>query len=976
MSHPQSGLGVPIRVDLDNACVWRGAQRIALRPKDCDVLRVLVERPGQLVSKGALLEAGWPQTFVDEAVLKNSIRRLRQALGDKARQPRFIETVHRHGYRLQQPLSVVDEPPSQSPAPASSAQGLRPIVGRETELARLHRWLRTAQGGIRQEVFVTGEAGAGKTTLVDQFVETVRHDPALWVGQGQCLDHYGAGEAYLPVFEALGRLGRGPNGPSLIACLSQYAPTWLAQMPSLLRPAEFETLQRRVIGATRERMLRELADALEVLTIERTLLLILEDLHWSDPSTLDVLALFARRREPARLLIVGTYRPEEITIQHHPLHAVIQDLRIHQQSAELPLSLLSQSAIEDYLVQRFPGASFPEATLQQLCQRTEGNPLFLVNVVDAWLAHGWLEEIEGQWIIQREAGLFREDVPDNLRQLVNYRLAQCTSDERRLLEVASVAGVEFASATVASGLGEPVEDVDRCCMDLAQRGLFLRSGSEHIWPDGTVAGGYEFIHALYQEVIYDLVPVARRVQAHQRLGQRLEIGYGEQVAEIAAALALHFEYGRDFNRTLNYLQQAALKALSMYANREAIGHLERALALVHHLPTQAERDANELAVLIALGPAVTATQGYGSEEVAGIYQRARALCQESGDTSQRFNVAHGMALLYRSRAEYNKALELGEELRTLAEQAPNPSYRFGAHLFLGSTRFFRGELRAAMTHFNTIITDDSDEVVTSIAYQHGLDLALQGLTTGAWALWILGYPDQAAQRIQRGLDIAYQFDDPFGLVRVFTFAGAIAHCQREAARAQEWAESLIAISSQQGFPFRLAQGQMLQGWALIAQGGSIDFINQMQHGLQIYFNTGSKLDVPYWLFQLADAYGIIGDIPQGLILIDEALSIVNEQQERYYEAELFRLKGDLLLKQADPNLQAAETCFQRALHSARQRVAKSWELRAAISLARLWQSQGKRQDAYDLLAPVYGWFTEGLNTADLIDAKALFDELA
>ena len=296
---------VPMRLDLANERLWYGDQARALRPKTFALLRYLVEHPGQLLTKAALLEAIWPETAVSEVVLSVCIRELRQALGDDAKTPHFIETVHRRGYRFigRLPLGDPSAPHSSAPAPPP------PLVGREHALQAMHRALATALTGVRQILFVTGEAGLGKTTLVDAFLTAVEGQGPLRIGRGQCLDHHGSGEAYLPVLEALERLCRGPEGPGLVKTLRHQAPTWVVQMPGLVSSAELEELQRRVLGSTRERMLRELAEALTVLTATQPLVLVLEDLHWSDYATLDVLAALARRREPARLLVLGTYRP-------------------------------------------------------------------------------------------------------------------------------------------------------------------------------------------------------------------------------------------------------------------------------------------------------------------------------------------------------------------------------------------------------------------------------------------------------------------------------------------------------------------------------------------------------------------------------------------------------------------------------------------------------------------------------------------
>ncbi|MCI0673822.1 MAG: AAA family ATPase, partial [Myxococcaceae bacterium] len=330
---------------------------VRLPPKVFAVLRLLVAQPGQLVTKEVLLQAVWPEAVVSEAVLTTCIAELRKILGETAQAPRFIQTVHRRGYRFVGHLPTV-APSALPPSPPSPSRATAPpplLVGRERELTHLHQWLERVWQGARQTVFLTGEAGLGKTTVVNAFVEEAAGAGDVWLARGQCIEHYGAGEAYLPVLEALGRLCRAPEGAPLLPVLEQHAPTWLAQMPALLSATALEAVQRRVVGATQKRMLRELAEAVEVLTVSRPLLLVLEDLHWSDYATLDLLTYLARWLGPSRLLILGTYRPVEALLRGHPLQTVKRELVLHGQAVELPLELLTAAEVARYLGLRCAG---------------------------------------------------------------------------------------------------------------------------------------------------------------------------------------------------------------------------------------------------------------------------------------------------------------------------------------------------------------------------------------------------------------------------------------------------------------------------------------------------------------------------------------------------------------------------------------------------------------------------------------------
>lgn len=359
------------------------------------------------------------------------------------------------------------------------------MIGRESELAQLQEWLADSVNGKRKIVFITGEAGIGKTAIIDALVEQVRQNCEPWIGRGQCVEHYGIGEPYLPVLEALGRLCRGPKGKQLIGLLNQHAPTWLIQMPALLGARELQALQAKLGRVTQERMLREMAEAIEVFTRECLLLLILEDLHWSDYSTVALLSALARRQEPARLLIIGAYRSAEVLSNGHPLRSLPQELQLHGYSHALPLVGLSQSAIADYVSRRFPHHQFPFQLAQFVYERTEGNPLFMVNVVDALERQAFLAQANEQWVLQRKLEKAEIGVPDTLKQMIEQHIEDCDETVVQILSAASVVGVEFSSAAVAAGLHQ------RCRAQhaaLESATLLITLAEKHNLPSRRAAG--------------------------------------------------------------------------------------------------------------------------------------------------------------------------------------------------------------------------------------------------------------------------------------------------------------------------------------------------------------------------------------------------------------------------------------------------------------------------------------------------------
>ena len=961
------------QLDPTNSCLRRAGREISLTPKAFAVLRYLVEHVDQLVTKDDLWRAVWTGVSVTDAALTVCMSEIRKALGDEAKNPRYIQTVHRRGYRFIAP--VTDQPMRRGVAQVPGRQfSNASFVGRESELRHLHQWLEKALTGERQIVFVTGEPGIGKTTLVEAFLEQTTANKDLRIGRGQCIEHYGLGEAYLPVLEALGRLCRHPQGARLIELLDRYAPTWLAQMPALLSATELEALQRKVTGATRERMLRELTEAIELITAEVSLVLLLEDLHWSDYSTLDWLAYLARRTEPARLLVLATYRPVELTMRGHPLNTVKQELQTHGKCKELPLTLLSEAAVVQYLRARF--AFLSRESLRELAhlvhQRTEGNPLFMVNMLDYLVAQEAIVQIDSRWRLRKDVREAEGGIPEGPKQMIMQQIEQLGSLDRQMLEAASVAGAEFAAAAVAAGLEIAVREAEERCQSLAGRGQFLRTVGVSQWPDGTVAASYRFIHALYQEVLYSGIPIGRCIDLHHRIGQREERAYGDRANEIAAELAAHFEQSRDYSAAIKYRQLAGENAARISAHHEAIKHFVRALELLSQHPSDgAERVERELFLQLAVGSALNAVKGWAAPEVERAFTRARQLCERLGDPPELFPALLGLWAMYYLRGELRKACDLAELLSRRAQSTQDPALLLYAYLALGDTSFSMGEWLLARKHLDLALSFYDRKGPILIGHDAGVNC----LSYMALVMWALGYPDQALEKSNAAIELAQVQSHPPSMAFAQGVAGYLRQYRREAHTAQEIAEGLIALSTEQGFAHWLAQGTITRGWAMGAQGHDEEGIAQILEGLAAFRAIGVEVLRPHALCLLAEAYTDTGLLDDGLDALAEAVAAADEHEVRHYEPEMHRLKGELLLRQDDFNVAEAQRCFERAIEIARKQSAKSFELRATISLAQLFATQGRRDEARAMLTEIYNWFTEGFDTADLKDARALLDEL-
>ncbi len=902
----------PFRLDLLNEQLWCEHQLVPLRPKTFAVLRFLVEHAGRLLTKEELLKGVWPDTRVSEGILKGYIRDLREVLGDNAQHPRFIETVPRRGHRFigqvvnrQHALgseTIAESRSQESESRTSFALTQHPalgtqrfLVGREKELATLHSLFEKALAGGRQIVFVTGEPGIGKTTLVEAFLLGIRGQ-GLGLGRGQCVEQHGAGEAYLPVLEALGRIGRAPGGEQFVAILQQHAPTWLVQMPALLSAEELETVQRRVVGATRERMLREMIEAIEAVTAQQPLVLWLEDLHWADASTVDWLAAIAQRGAPARLLVIGTYRPSDLSLSNHPLRAVKQELVAKGQSEELLLPFLSVENVGHYLAKRYSQPQFPAGLGAAVHRRTDGNPLFVVNMVEYLAAQGMIAERDGLWQLQTTMDEVGRGLPENLRQLINKHAERLSEEHQRLLEVASVVGVAFAAATVAAGLDLPVEYVEESCEGLVKRGQFLSAQEPYTLPDGTLCGRYTFQHALQQAVLYQRIPTLRQLRLHRRVGDYEERMHGARAQEIASELAVHFERGGDLTRAVQYRQHAGHNALRQHGYQEAIAHFRRGLDLLATFPDTPERRQQELALQIALGSPLQALQGYGSLEVEAVYTRARELSQQIGEASQLFPILRGLYVFYLLRGQIQTAHELGERLLGLAQKVQDPAFLLEAHFAVGQTLMFRGELVAAREHLERGIALYDPVQHHAHAFLYGQDPGVFCHVLVAWDLCSLGYPEQALARSQDALAVAEEVTHPLSLAAAQVFFALTHQFRREGPAAQEHAAAAIELSTQQGFPFFLAFGTVITGWALTEQGQIEKGITQMRQGLVAFRATGAELATVRFLALLAEAWGKAEQPEEGLQVLAEAFAAISKGGECDYEAELYRLKGELILQ--------------------------------------------------------------------------------
>ena len=899
----------------------RAGEACHLEPQVLGVLLHLIRHRDRVVPKTELLDEVWGNRFVTDSALTSRLKTARRAIGDTGREQRVIRTVHGRGYRF---VAPVEQRTTVAPPPAP--------VGRAWELERLTGLLDRAVAGERRVVFVTGEPGIGKTTVVDAFLASAR--PGVMVARGQCIEHRGTPEPYLPVFDALARLIKEDEA-AVVALLTRFAPSWLAQMPAVADPDELASLQRRALGATRERMLREVAGALEA---AGPLVLVLEDLHWADPSTVDLVEWLARRDTPARLLVVGTYRPADAAA--HPIGGTGAELRLRGLATELALAQLGPDDVRTLLERRLDSAELPGELGGLVHRRTDGVPLFAAQLTEAWIDDGVLAHRDGGWRLTEQDPPF----PAGLRRLVELQLERLGPADLAILEAAAVAGAEPATRTVAAAAGATEDEAEERCATLARHGRFLRAGDPVRWPDGTVSAGFGFLHDLYRDVLYDRVPAGRRARMHAAVAADLEAALGPDSRERVAELAAHLLHGRDDAKAVRYLQLAAEQALARSANQEAAEHLGNLLRVLERLPAGAERDQAEAAARLWLGPCLIATHGFAAAEVEDTYTRAVELCGRLGTPPLLPFALHGLAAVHEFRGRYHESEPLLERIHQLGDTGLVAE----ADELLACTTFHQGAFATSIAHAgNGLARHEREE-------DYGLYLAPFGehslVACHGWAAraeWFAGRPGRALDHADRGVEIAARH--PYSLSAAMMQRAFLQQHIGDRAATLRCADETLEVAAEHGFPFRGAQATIVRGWALGDAG-------ELRAGLTAYRATGAEMEVPYYLGMLAEILG--GD--EGLAVVDEALA-ASGTWPFFFQAELHRIRGDLLRDPAD-----AAGAYRAALAIATGQRAPSLVLRTTIRLCRAG-APGARDDLRAALGPVEG----GSGTPDVIEARAL-----
>ncbi|MGQ0528881.1 MAG: ATP-binding protein, partial [Panacagrimonas sp.] len=864
------------------------------------------------------------------------------------------------------------------------------LVGRQAELDRLHAALDKARHRRRQIVFVSGEAGIGKTALVGEFlaVATRRH-PGLLIGRGQCVERQGPAEAYLPVLDALGHLLREAADDQPFELLKRVAPGWLLQLPALIPADEYAALKRQAGGASHERVLRELAEALEHLSALHPVVLVLEDLHWSDTATLDLLDMLGRRVQAAALLIVATVRPADAIVAVHPVRAVHLALKAGRQASELMLSYLDAEAVTQYLRQRLNDEYVSPALVQTLHARSGGHPLFLAQLFDYLVP----QETVGRNSRRRippsgerssEDGLrfanppyadlasLESALPPGLRDLIALQLAQLGPSDQLILESASAVGVEFAASSVAICVGIPVEAVEQQCDRLARQGLFIQDQGLAIWPDGTCSGRYRFRHVLYEQVLSQSLSSARRARLHRQIADRFEAAYGERTREIAGELAHHYEQAGAADKTVRYCIELARIGLERTAQDEVRLQTERGLKWLAALPPGEMRDESEMALHTAAAYALQAQFGNHCHQAIPHLEVVEHL---STKVRKPTLLESALSALWRSAhfsGRYERALVHATSVRDLGRTLAAPALESCGHAWASHSLNIIGRHAQADVEARLGI----QQAEAALRQSPGLPASEPGCaaqSAHAVASWYLGFPDRALRVAQQAQAAASLIGNPYlqCLIRAIVL-GNVLMFRREWAALEIVCLDTLALCEKYGHDdgVQLATQHQLMARCMC---GDADALQPLLTLLEPARAVGVNLIAA--CVHAAEGAMRVGQLAQAHAINDRAMAQIQAHGRRAWEPEVWRVRAELLLAQDPDRTQEAEACLQRSLDISRERQGRSLELRAAVSLVRLWVSQRRDDDARALILPLYGLFDEGLETPDLVEAKALIDAL-
>ncbi|CAN5903051.1 hypothetical protein BH11MYX3_BH11MYX3_09940 [soil metagenome] len=900
-------------IDLVEERLWKGKEEVALRRKPFAILKYLVENPARLVTHEEILAHVWKGNVVSESSVRSHLHDLRGALGDG-----IIETVVGRGYRFVAKLA------EDAPAPAQAAllPASHTVVGRQPELVALEEALGKAMTGHRQICFVTGDPGIGKTTVVDTFLATLEPRQLLGV-RGQCIEQYGTPEPYLAVIELFVKLRQSPRGEQAAATLVRHAPSFVAQVPQLISDAQLAEVTRKSSPGAEARTMRELVEAIEALCSLEPIVIVLEDMQWSDVATIDLISLVGQRKDRAKLLVIATSRRAEAQTVTHPLNRVMRTLVARNGAVLISLDRIHRVAVRELVELRFPGHSFPESFFELIERITAGTPLFLVSILDDLVKRGMIEHRDGGWLLTMGSDEVASYRPATVRQLIDIQLDRLESTEQRVLEAASLIGPQFSTGLVAAALESSTEEVYDICDLLARRALFLAAESSDDWPDGTMQSRYGVTHALVQEVCFDRAPIARRVRWHRLIAERLEAAYGERTEEIAHVLASHLEQGQQPARALHHYVVAADRTARRFSIADASRLYRRAHALFERLPETPERDVMELRVLAGIAQSVTLSSKRAFHEPIAVFERMTTIARRLDTIPALYAALVDLCFRHGTLAEYADADRVDRELVALeATSKISADLRRLANGARAILAMWKGELAEALRLLEPITSDvasrgpmggilgNADRVAFLLIYQCS-------------SRWLVGDPERALADALRGVDRAVAVGAPYALGATCCVLARLRYWRGDSPELiREAAERVLSIPEADTW---YAMATTLSGVARHRQSPlsteEIDELVATGNSRMTVFPMGATaLSLP-----IVELLRASGQNARASALVEEMLAFIRDTGEHMLESEYLRLRGELLEESDRPGAIAA---YDLAVTSARTRGALALEARA------------------------------------------------
>jgi predicted ATPase/tRNA A-37 threonylcarbamoyl transferase component Bud32 len=851
----------------------------------------------------------------------------------------------------------------------------RATVGREAERAQLLRVYARVKGGQSVILAVTGEPGIGKTSLIEDFLHdlSARGERAT-VARGRCSETLAGSEAYLPILEVLDSLLHRSTGAALDATIKTVAPTWYVQVATrTTEETSAGQLRETTPAASQERMKRELGHLLQELSRVQPLVLFIDDLHWADVSTIDILNYLAGRFSDMRVLVLVSYRPSDLALAKHPFLNIRHDLQSRGLFEEVGISFLTAGDVERYLALQFPRHAFAPEFVTAIHTKTEGSPLFMADLVRYLRDTGSIAEERGTWVVARSISNAPRDLPESVRGMITRKIERVDERDRRLLVAASVQGHEFDSAIIAEASDLDAAEVEDRLDALERVHVFVRRGDELEFPDGTLTLKYQFVHVLYQNVLYASLQPTRRVTLSGKIARALTARHATEMPAAAGRLALLYETARDFASSARFFLIAANRAVSLFAFREALTLAERGLDGLKSLPDAPERQQVELALQMTRGLALRSVKGWAAPELETAFARARELCQQLENPPELFPVLWNLAFFAMIRGELATVREQIVTLRAQAEQTRNDAYLMSVNHIDGVSLEFIGDIVESSRRLEGARELHDPDRHQSYTAMFGIDPGMVARAMSSRPLFSLGYPDRALARSRETIALGRSQRQPVTLVFALIVAQGIHLYRGEADEAIALGDEIIALCREYEFPQEAEWARAFQGSALARKGRSAEAVAQLQDSLAAMKALRSGLVRTHFLGLLGDALLRAGRVDNGLQAIDEGFAHAERTSERGFVAELHRLRGELLLMQGDQA--AAEESLNAALAYAREQHAKAFELRAATALARLQSKRAHAGDAWATLAAVYGWFSEGHDTADVVAARSLLNTI-